>query len=227
MGPYKVNAKMSSGASPWTYYNNVSWLNKSVHATMPFVAVSNGKNDDLIGWAQAVTFAKTLQKTKQPHVFAWGQKAHNQRVTYPLNKSIVNNPMLIRKDKTLPAFTKCSLDDPIGNGSVTSGSAEGQFNAYLYWDAATSEETANSWTMPIGLIEHYDCTVDITPRNCKVFKPKPNTVYQWTIKDSVSGEIISEGSSKLGADGLLTVEKAFIKMGIQILHIQETPQAVM
>lgn len=219
-GPYNSGSKMKSGESPWTYYSDTALLKKNVSVNLPFVAVSNGKNDNLIGWSQAVSFAKALQQAKQPHVFRWGQNGHNQRVYYPLNQSTHDNPMVIRKDKSLPAFTNCSLDDELGNGTQSSGSAEGQLNAYLYWDATTSEETTTSWTMPIGLIKKESCTVDITPRNCKVFKAKSKTSYYWALKENETDIVIAEGNSEIGKDGLLTIKDVPIKKGLQVLYIE-------
>ena len=39
----------------------------------------------------------------------------------------------VRLDRSLPAFTNCSLDGNPGNGDPKDGDAEGQCNLYLLW----------------------------------------------------------------------------------------------
>ncbi|MCR4414431.1 MAG: hypothetical protein NUV77_18590, partial [Thermoguttaceae bacterium] len=92
----------------------------------------NGKNDGAIGWPQAVEFYQALQETRRPHLFVWGQAGHGQRARMPVTLEERVMPIDLRTDQTLPAFTRCSLDDRPGNGAAADGDAEGQVNLYLF-----------------------------------------------------------------------------------------------
>jgi hypothetical protein len=96
-----------------------------------FVTFSNGKNDNAIGWVQAVDFYRALQDTRRPHLFVWGQAGHGQRAAMPRGGGERIMPIDVRMDQSLPAFTNCSLDQDPGNGDPSDGDPEGQINAYL------------------------------------------------------------------------------------------------
>lgn len=238
-GPPEVGAVMENGESPWDYYSDIKWLYRNKLRDMPFTVVSNGRNDELIGWSQAVNFAKALQDNKQPHVFQWGMDGHNQRVFYPMRKSINQNPMVTRLDVSLPAFTDCSLDDDPGDGTPDRGKLAGQINGYLYWDGTKVVDEEMKWAMPIGLINEAPsdtCTTDVTPRRLQKFRIETGATYAWRVEVPLSDEeiwaasstmerpttkVLASGTCNVGSDGLLTVEDVPLKKGLQTLIIEK------
>ena len=123
-------------------------------------------------------------------------------------------PIDIRNDQSLPAFTRCSLDDIPGNGDPTNGDDAGQINAYLYWETEDLVDTESRWEITVGIIdkapEEY-CMVDITPRRCQQFKLNANEICTWENVDISSGEVIESGQVTADENGLITIPQ--IKVG--------------
>ena len=201
-----------TGMSVWDYWDDNQWLRSHVTTDTPFVCFANGKNDSGIGWQQAWMFAKALQETRRPHLFTWGQQAHQQRAQQPgMNERWIG--VTIDKNKTLPAFTYCSLDNDPGNGDPAVGDPAGYLNAYLLWQPDGSTDTAGRWEMTSYLINAAPastCTVDVTPRRCQVFHPRPAMACRWTNTDVATGGVIASGVASVDANGLITVPQATV-----------------
>src|ERR1043166_2993994 len=108
------------------YFDDGAFVRANPALDAPLLCFANGKNDGAIGWPQARDFWKALQDMKQPHVFMWGQSGHGQRAFLP--GSSPNERELgvdVRTDRSLPAFTNCSLDANPGNGDPKDGDPEG------------------------------------------------------------------------------------------------------
>ena len=209
-GKPEYNVLFEDGTPVWDYYNDIWYLNQYPKKETPFITFSNGKNDSAIGWKQAVDFYKALQETKRPHLFIWGQSGHSQRTVMPLNGSERIMPIDIRVDQSLPAFTRCSLDDIPGNGDPNDGDATGQINKYLYWETNDITDTASKWEMTVGLIASApkdSCLVDVTPRRLQNFVATPFAEYHWINKDFETGEIIASGIVIADKNGLITLEQ--------------------
>ena len=198
-----------TGLSAFDYWDNNQWLRSRIGEDIPFITFANGKNDSGIGWPQARLMAIACQETRRPHLFSWGQNGHLQGVIMPG----LGGDLKLAKDKTLPAFTYCSLDNNPGNGSDTDGDAAGQFNAYLWWQQNDSTDTAGRWEMTsylIGTAPAGSCTVDVTPRRCQAFRPAAGTVCIWTNADIATGTVIASGTAVVDANGLVTVPAATV-----------------
>ncbi len=104
-----------AGVSAFNYFSNEWYVLNHPTAEIGLVCFSNGKNDGQIGWPQAVRFWRAMQKARQPHVFKWGMGGHGEGVRVPTRRIGRRGKEVIdcRTDRTLPAFTRCSLDgDP-------------------------------------------------------------------------------------------------------------------
>ncbi len=222
------------GSKVWDHYNDCWYLRKHPEKDIPFIIFANGKNDIGIGWPQALDFFHALQDTKQPHIFKWGMGDHGQRHAMPGNVYDARFiQMDIRSDRTLPAFSKCSLDDdpgtakkldtpivtPKGKKDIFDGVHDGQVNAYLYWDTENLTDDPKKWEMGISLDKKApkdECSVDVTPRRCQQFKLKAGEKLSWTCKDS-SGKTLAEGQISADANGLATAEKVPVqKAGVRL-----------
>ena len=130
-GKQEWGVRFEDGTPVWDYFNDAWYLRRHPGQDIGWINFSNGRNDGAIGWAQAVEFFRALQDTRQPHIFWWGQDGHGQRAYMPAGDSQRDNPLDLRTDQSLPAFTRGTLDDDPGNGTAESGAATGQANAYL------------------------------------------------------------------------------------------------
>ena len=205
------------GKTPaFSYFNDEWFLRQNPVLDTPLICFSNGKNDGGIGWPQARDFWKALQDTRRPHVFVWGQAGHGQRALLPGPQPEERELGVdVRLDRTLPAFTKCSLDGNPGSGDPADGDPEGQSNLYLYWDSSAGGivDEAGGWALTLRLCEKApkaECTVDVTPRRCQHFGPRPGEKLRWQ-NTSLSGNQVAQ-SGEVVADqwGLVTVEKVTV-----------------
>jgi len=116
----------------------------------------------------------------------------------------------VRLDRSLPAFTNCSLDNNAGNGEPKDGDAEGQSNLYLYWTDKDAVDRPNEWALELRLNERAPkdtCTVDVTPRRPQQFKVKPGTKLAWSNVSVADRKEVQSGTVVTDQWGLVTVPK--------------------
>ena len=178
-GPVEWKLPYKDGkAAAFDYFSNVWHLDSHPNMSTPLVCFSNGKNDGQIGWPQALEFFQALQRARQPHVFYWGLGGHGQGFKFPGEKG---KDFDVRADRTLPAFTRCSLDDNTGTAKQVpdeeykkmkeeaaeykkqtgkeklvdkyDGDQAGQANGHLWWAAADDKITdqPDGWGMTLML----------------------------------------------------------------------------
>lgn len=192
------------------HFDDAAFVRKDPARETPLIVFANGKNDSAIGWAQAHEFWKALQETRRPHVFRWGQSGHGQRALMPGDANDERELGIdVRSDRTIPAFTKCSLDDNPGDGTPETGMREGQSNLHLVWDAAPDQvvDEVGKWSMAIRLNKKApkdEATVDVTPRRCFQFRATAGTKVSWR-NAAADGTEVQKGDVAADQWGLVTV----------------------
>jgi chitodextrinase len=201
----------------FSYFDDDWYLRHHVADETPFITFSNGRNDGDIGWGQAVKFARAMQDTRRPFIFYWGVSGHGQRTLCPPDldgdRLQAVNPIDIRTDQSLPAFTRCSLDGNLGNGDPADGDEIGQMNAYLYWETSDNVDESDRWAMTVGVVPGApaaSCTVDVTPRQLQHFAVAPGQEFNWTNTSLATGEIVQSGRVVADAYGLVTLESVAV-----------------
>ena len=219
-GEPELGVQFEDGTPVWDFFNDASFLRQYPDKEVGFVIFSNGKNDNGIGWTQAVEFYRALQETRRPHLFVWGQGGHGQRAIMPGGGGGAirerEMPIDIRTDQSLPAFTHCSLDDNPGSGDPADGDPEGQVNAYLYWETRDIVDQTGRWEITVRLIDDAPrdtATVDITPRRWQKFKAQSSEKLKWTNVSFESNKIIQSGEVVADKWGLITLEKVVVGKG--------------
>lgn len=199
--------KFEDDTPVWDHFNDIWYLRNHLQQETPFLSISNGKNDDGIGWRQAAEFLKALQDTKRPHMFVWGQSGHNQRALMPKTLDQRVNPLDLRVDQSQPAFTHCSLDGNPGNGDEKDGDPEGAINLYLYWETKDVIDSPKEWQMTVALSKNSpkpECTVDLTPRRLQQFRPPLGETLRWS--NTSQGKVLQQGVLTVDENGLATIE---------------------
>ena len=156
-------------------------------------AIEYGWQDDPMGWA-------ALRDARQPYTAGWGG-GHPSR---QLDRLLYSWPW----DKPVPAFSNCSLDGHPGNGDPSDGDPSGTINGYLLWEPASSVDKAGAWEMTVRLAGDApagECTVDLTPRHCKAFKPKAAQAFVWS--NTADGKKIDGGKVLADKWGLVTLKQ--------------------
>jgi hypothetical protein len=199
----------------WDYYDDVWYLKRYPEKEVGLILFSNGKNDGGIGWPQAAAFFRTLQETRRPHVFVWGQGGHGERARMPVTLDERVLPIDVRTDQSLPAFTNSTLDDNPGSGDPDDGDQKGQANLYLFWETRDIVDAADRWEMTVGVCDKApadSCTVDITPRRLQRFKPARGAAVRWTATGADGGAAQS-GRAAADGNGLVTLPRVRVTKG--------------
>lgn len=200
------------------YFDDAAFLRRDPARETPLIVFANGKNDKAIGWGQAREFWNALQETHRPHVFRWGQGGHGQRALLPgPNPGERELGIDVRLGRSLPAFSRCSLDDNPGDGNPESGMREGQSNLYLAWDTGPDDvvDQVGRWSIILRLNRQApkdECTVDVTPRRCLQFRAREGLKVRWR---NLTPEGAEAQSGEVAADawGLVTVPDVRVTRG--------------
>ncbi len=216
--------KFEDGTPVWDYFNDAWYLRQYPAKEIGFISWSNGKNDGGIGWRQAVEFYRAMQETRRPHLFVWGQSGHGQRAVMPgATGEQRNNPLDLRVDQSLPAFTRCSLDGHPGNGSPEDGDSQGSVNYYLLWDTRDIVDETNRWEMTVYLTANAPqdtCTVDLTPRRLQKLRHRPGDHLRWVNLSRADGRQAQSGEVIADAHGLITIERLQVGKGKNRIECQ-------
>ena len=166
-----------------------------------------------MGWPPFPRFVRALIDTKR--AFCMQSPAIAQAMSAGL--------ITFRRDRSVPAFGNCSLDDNIGEGELGSGRAFGQINGYLVWESDTIVDEPGLYGITVWLWDGDRhgrgrapldaCTVDLTPRKCQKFKPKPGQGFSWTNLTLADGKDVRSGKVQADKHGLVTLEKLRITKG--------------
>jgi len=179
----------------------------SEHAEdLPFFGWCCGRNDGFATWKEQVEMVRALVRNHHGFAFAWNNGDHSSgskpmtliHQDYPASK--------FARSRSYPAFGNSSIDENPGDGDPREGDLEGGINLGFDWRDIVDEE--GGWTAAIlNSRAKGDMTVDVTPRRCRKFRPKPGESLKWS--DSTGGS----GSVAAGAAGLVTIEKVRLKPG--------------
>lgn len=224
-GPPEWNVKFEDGTPVWEYFDDAEYVRHHPDIDLGFLTFSNGKNDGAIGWAQAVKFVRALQEARQPHLFVWGQQGHVQRAQMPDGGRERINPLDVRVDQSLPAFTRGSLDGNPGNGDPDVGDPEGEINGFAAWTPDSIRDEPDQWAITLRLAagtEAESATADITPRRLQRFKVKPGDRVRWT--NAVGGRTVQNGEVVADQWGLVTVPEVRVaRNGSRLTIVRAAP----
>lgn len=211
LGPNGI--KTVDGEDAWDMYSVGGYVLKYPGRNIPFLICISGTGKDRghtseFGWQDDPRGWAALQKARQPFVASWSGGGN----PYGFSRMLSG----IRWDTSMPAFSHCSLDNNPGNGDPADGDYYGQINGYLLWDSETVVDEAGRWEMTVFLTENCPrdlCTVDVTPRHCARFKPRPGERFQWTNTSLANGDVIASGMIVADEWGLVTIEKMEVHKG--------------
>jgi len=174
-----------------------------------------------MGWPPFPRFARAMIDAKRAFTMYCGGGS-------PVGGAIADGRIVIRRNQSLPAFGNCSLDDNLGEGDIRSGVAFGQVNGYLLWDTESIVDRSDRWEMTVILDDSApldECTVDLTPRRCQTFRPRPGERLRWTctfLPPATDGRRLGGGSIAADKWGLATIPQLRMLKGTQrvVIHRQ-------
>lgn len=175
---------------------------------LPFLAMTNSRNDGSIQWQHLPGFYRAMQARRHGFVAAWNDATHstNARVTPPdfMKWSTFERLSRFAINKSYPAFSRCSKDGDPGNGDKDNGDIVGYMNYGLDWadptDLPDRYEVLVRWNREQ---EALPVAVDVTPRRVQRFRLKPGEACDGVNLDA-DGRQIQSASLRADKDGLLT-----------------------
>jgi hypothetical protein len=166
-------------------------------------------------------FLAAMKDTRRAFGATWLSNGPGE--TLPLIKEMVPK---IRLRQSLPAFSNSSLDSsprtdaPRGTHRYTADAdfakyadKEGGINLHPRWDPGTIVDEAGRWEMTVWLAPAApaeSATLDLTPRRCQAFKPKPGQKFRWS---AAGTEPAQSGEAAADEWGLVTLKGLVIRKG--------------
>jgi len=212
-GRPEVYAGREAADNPYYRQDYSRYVLEHPERELPYFAVLAQRGMDLaeMGWSALPRFFRAMLRTRRAFVASWDQRSPWTWRATPVHRAVMSGQLDIHRDLSLPAFSNCSLDDNPGSGELDTGDPDGQINGYLLWDAGGTVETAKRWEVTLWLDEsapRSSCRVDLTPRRCRHFRPKPGQRFTWT-NTTLGGQgeaVIQTGRVLADRFGLVTLK---------------------
>ncbi len=218
VGPKGV--KTTDGDDAWAMFSVAGFVLKDPGRDIPFFIFSSGTGKDgghtsEFGWQDDPRGWGVLQKARQPFIATWSCGGNPGPAGRQLGK--------VNWDLSIPAFSNCSLDNNPGNGEAADGDYYGQINGWLLWGSDDLVDEKDRWEMTVWVLPSCPqdaCTVDVTPRHCKNFKPKPGRKFRWTNTPAAQKTAIQSGTVSADQWGLVTLQGVRVGKGKNRLVIR-------
>jgi len=201
-GPPEAYRGKPDEQNPYHLQDYTRWVLEDPKRELPYFDIHTGWGAHFteMGWPPFPRFVRAMIDTKR----AFSMQAQAVR------KAVEGGTIVFRRDRSVPAFGNCSLDDNLGEGDLKSGTPFGQANGYLLWESASIVEKPDRWEVTVWLDPSApldECIVDLTPRRCRAFRPKPEQALRWT--NTLAGDGKEVGSGRVAADrwGLATIRR--------------------
>ncbi len=167
---------------------------------LPFYGWCCGRRDGFATWQEQIDMVKAMTASRHGFAFAWNNGDHSSGAEPMARVLKYYPPELFARNRSYPAFSRSSIDQNPGDGDPKTGDLEGGINLGFRWADVVDEETR--WTVTLSnTLATADMTVDVTPRRCQSFKPRPGSSWKW--KSSLG----DSGTVKADAAGLVTVPR--------------------
>lgn len=204
--PKEKNVFMDDGKSD--YYTRMDMVRFAAEhpADLPFFAWCCGRRDGFATWQEQVDMVKSLTVARHGFAFAWNNGDHSSGAAPMAQVIKYYSHDKFALDRSYPVFSNSSIDDNLGNGDPLDGDLEGGINLGFAWDEIIDEES--KWSVRISnSLAGDSMTVDVTPRRCQKFKPRPGEEFRWTTTRG------GTGTTQADSAGLVTINKVFIGTG--------------
>lgn len=208
LGPRDL-ATTVDGHSAWDVLDLRWYVTQHPGADIPFLFCTSGTGKDSghtseFGWQDDPRGWAALRDARQNFVAFWTAGPPGE-----MGQKISG----MRWDKSIPAFSNCSLDNNPGSGDPTDGDPSGQINGYLLWEYDDLVDTQDRWEMTLYLLDacpEESCTVDLTPRHCRQFRPRPGEKLRWQNTSLADNRVVQSGEVAADRWGLVTIENLVV-----------------
>jgi hypothetical protein len=232
-GARALSLPTSAGGSVYTANNDDSLAIRAAGSGQAFVIHFSGRHDRVVGWAERPPFFDAMQRARLGGVHFWDNRDHTGFVIPGAFTPMLDFDYLVRfrRDRSWPAFSRCSTDGHAGDGTIDSADSLGTINGPVDWqpevvDLATTWEAVLStrslrtrWSV---LPAPESLAVDVTPRRTQRFHPAPGGVVEWTVTRVGDGALLQSGVVTADTAGLVTIPQVKVRRGgsrLQLLDL--------
>jgi beta propeller repeat protein len=215
-GTVATNLPSSEGLPIFVQMNDDSLAARTEQRGAVFTMNFSGRHDETVGWKEKLGYFESMRLHRQGHTEFWDNRDHGGFIFPAAMAPNLNLQYLYRFKSTLswPAFSNCSADNVVGDGTASSGDSLGTINGYMEWDPAVTDAN-DSWAVTLstrGLSSLWgplpapeSLTVDVTPRRLQHFHPAVGAAVDWTARRSADNALVQSGTVNVDALGLVTI----------------------
>jgi hypothetical protein len=184
------------------------------HGDLPFVGWACGRHDGWATWQENIDMVRAMTAAKHGFAFSWNNGGHGDGHAAMRAVEKYYSAEKFARNVSYPAFGNSSLDDDMGDGDPAAGDLEGGINLGFDWQDVTDEP--NIWSVALSNeLVKTEMTVDVTPRRCQRFQPRPGDKLSWTSSTGDQGAVVAD------AHGLVTISQVKLRSGkATVLTIQ-------
>jgi len=179
-------------------------------ADLPFFGWCCGRRDGFATWQEQVDMVKAMSTARHGFAFAWNDGDHSSGAQPMARITKYYPPEKFARNQSYPAFSNSSIDQKLGNGDPKDGDLEGGINLGFVWKVVVDEERRWSVRLSNDLAKEA-MTVDVTPRRCQQFRPRPGSEVAWTTSSGQSGKAVVD------AAGLATIPRVLLRPGTELV----------
>ncbi len=190
LGPVSRNLPTTEGLPVFVATNDDSIAMRMAGPGTAFVVNLAGRNDHVVGWYEKKGFYEAMESSRNGGMQYWDNRDHVGALQPGAMGPMLDVGYLLRfrSDRSWPAFSRCSANDLVGNGTAGSGDSLGTINGMMDWDVAVVDTTTR-WEVTLrtrGLTTLWgwrsapeSLTVDVTPRRTQAFRPVVGQRVAW------------------------------------------------
>lgn len=225
MGPRAWNLPVSDGL-PLLARGEVRTRGGLRSPDLPPMTAHAGRSDTLVPWPPQPSHVRAVQEARQSIAFTFDRSGHFMVTPSPLwvfeHRRLLNDLMRVRRNAPLPAFTRLTIDDDMGNGDVNEGDLVGTVNGYATWDPLDHRDETDRLELVVRLKDlpgepddapASSATVSITPRRLRAFIVSEGQTYEWQNVALAAGAVVQSGTIAADAFDRITIDGFTITKG--------------
>jgi len=216
-GPPSAYEGKPDAENPYVMSNMTRYVSADAARRLPvqFLIACTGSHTSEMSYMGLPRYKAALRDARQPFAGSISRASWGHGVPAALAEFRAGRLKILR-DQSKPAFGHCSIDDNPGCGDIRSGDPKGLLNGYLLWETESIVDEPDRWEMTVYLHKTAplgSCTVDLTPRHCRKFRPAAGASLTWTNKPASGSKAIQSGAAKADARGLVTIRSVKVTKG--------------
>lgn len=196
------------------------WIGAPSYGSFPHHAIGD------FGFKPWQEFIAAMKETRRAFSAVWNSNGPGE--TEGVMREMVP---AIKLHQTLPAFAKCPFDsspdtrNPKGERAAVAhmdqdytlhADTVGGINLYQRWETGDIVDEPGRWEMTVYLSPDAPAdkaAMDLTPRRCQKFKPKPGDRFTWSNTSVGDKKQVQSGDAAADKAGLVTLEKVTVTKG--------------